>query len=43
VTEPAFDVVNAVALLIELCCGPCRYWGQSRFGAAAGSAALTGR
>src|SRR6266567_1422697 len=34
VTEPAFDVVNAVALLTELCCGPCRYWGQSRFGAA---------
>src|SRR6266568_2685510 len=34
VTEPEFDVVNAVALLTELCCGPCRYWGQSRFGAA---------
>src|SRR6266516_1340804 len=32
--EPAFDVVNAVALLTELCCGPCRYWGQSRCGAA---------
>src|SRR6516162_10477051 len=35
VTEPEFDVVNAVALLIELCCGPCMYWGQSRFGPAA--------
>src|SRR6516164_5200693 len=34
VTEPEFDVVNAVALLTELCWGPCRYWGQSRFGAA---------
>src|SRR5215467_14264011 len=39
VTEPEFDVVNAVALLAELCCGPCRYWGQSRFGAAAGGLA----
>src|SRR5215472_4445764 len=35
VVEPEFDVVNAVALLMELCCGPCMYWGQSRFGAAA--------
>jgi hypothetical protein len=25
VTEPEFEVVNAVALLTELCCGPCRY------------------
>src|SRR5215469_15849289 len=33
--EPEFDVVNAVALLTELCCGPCRYWGQSRLGPAA--------
>src|SRR5580700_10904726 len=33
-TEAEFDVVKAVALLTELCCGPCRYWGQSRFGAA---------
>src|SRR5579859_2500051 len=39
-TEPAFDVVKAVALLTELCCGPCRYWGQSRSGAAL--AALAG-
>jgi hypothetical protein len=27
--EDAFDVVNAVARLTELCCGPCRYWTQS--------------
>src|SRR5689334_1619486 len=40
VTEPEVDVVNAVALLTELCCGPCRYWGQSRLGPAA--ALLTG-
>src|SRR5215467_10291312 len=32
--EAAFDGVNAVALLTELCCGPCSYCGQSRFGAA---------
>ena len=40
--EAAFDGVNAVALLTELCCGPCSYCGQSRFGAAvrAGLAAL---
>src|SRR5690242_21037350 len=35
VTEPAFDVVNAVELLTELCCGPCKYCGQSRLGPAA--------
>src|SRR5215813_4449000 len=42
--EAAFDGVNAVALLTELCCGPCSYCGQSRFGAAvrAGPAALAG-
>src|SRR5215467_11677689 len=28
--EAAFDGVNAVAGLTELCCGPCRYCGQSR-------------
>src|SRR5215467_13934214 len=41
--EAAFDGVNAVALLTELCCGPCSYCGQSRFGAAvrAGPAAGT--
>ncbi len=32
--DAAFDGVNAVALLNELCCGPCRYWGQSRLGPA---------
>src|SRR5215471_11802343 len=42
-TEPEFDVVNAVALLTELCCGPCRYWGQSRFGAATWPAGLAAR
>src|SRR5215470_19958066 len=30
VAEAAFDGVNAVARLTELCCGPCRYCGQSR-------------
>src|SRR5215470_15330624 len=34
-TEAAFAGVNALALLTELCCGPCSYCGQSRFGAAA--------
>src|SRR5215472_6993102 len=42
VTEPEFDVVNAVALLTELCCGPCSYWGQSRFGARAPAAPAAG-
>src|SRR5215468_11329411 len=37
--EAAFDGVNAVALLTELCCGPCSYCGQSRFTARAGFAA----
>src|SRR5215470_8313469 len=37
VAEAAFDGVNAVAGLTELCCGPCRYCGQSR--AASGPAA----
>src|SRR5215813_3986204 len=32
--DAAFDGVNAVALLNELCCGSCRYWGQSRPGPA---------
>src|SRR5579859_3287864 len=41
-TEPAFDVVNAVALLTELCCGPCRYWVQSRLGARAGRGPAAG-
>src|SRR5215813_1453647 len=42
--EAAFDGVNAVALLTELCCGPCSYCGQSRFGARAclAAAALAG-
>src|SRR5215472_484281 len=37
--EAAFDGVNAVALLTELCCGPCSYCGQSRFTARAALAA----
>src|SRR5260370_1794885 len=37
--EAAFDGVNAVALLTELCCGPCSYCGQSRLTARAGLAA----
>src|SRR5215469_951807 len=38
VAEAAFDGVNAVAGLTELCCGPCRYCGQSRAAADAGAA-----
>ncbi len=34
----AFDGVNAVAGLTELCCGPCRYCGQSRLGPVAAAA-----
>src|SRR5215467_4536263 len=34
VADAAFDGVNAVAGLTELCCGPYRYCGQSRLGAA---------
>src|SRR5436305_4393988 len=36
--DAAFDGVNAVAALTELCCGPCRYCGQSSPGPAAGAA-----
>src|ERR1022692_4532552 len=39
--EAAFDGVNAVARLTELCCGPCRYCGQSRLGPAASEAPAT--
>src|SRR5262249_2445129 len=35
VADAAFDGVKAVAGLTELCCGPCRYCGQSRLGPAA--------
>src|SRR5215470_9104661 len=35
VGDAAFDGVNAVAGLTEPCCGPYKYWGQSRPGAAA--------
>src|SRR5215472_11013142 len=38
VAEAAFDGVNAVAGLTELCCGPCRYCGQSRAAPDAGAA-----
>src|SRR5215470_6325970 len=38
VAEAAFDGVNAVAGLTELCCGPCRYCGQSRAASDAGAA-----
>src|SRR5690349_13310672 len=45
--DAAFDGVNAVARLTELCCGPCRYCPQSRAApvaaaAGAGSAATAG-
>src|SRR5450755_5098217 len=33
--EAALAGVNAVDRLTELCCGPCRYWVQSRLGPAA--------
>src|SRR6516225_2268568 len=35
VADPALAVVKAVSRLTELCCGPCRYAGQSRLGPAA--------
>src|SRR5690348_4852266 len=44
VADAAFDGVNAVAGLTELCCGPCRYCGQSRLApdaAAAGTGLAT--
>src|SRR5436309_9563663 len=42
--DAAFDGVNAVARLTELCCGPCRYCPQSRaapVAAAAGAGSAT--
>src|SRR5215831_10764559 len=39
--EAAFAGVNAVAGLTELCCGPCRYCGQSRFAVPGPAAAVT--
>jgi hypothetical protein len=38
-TDAAFAVVNAVAALTDVCCGPCKYCGQSVVAANAGAGA----